>query len=325
MLSVVTIAKNELSNVAGFISSWSEVADEIIIVDTGSVDGTHQLLLAREQNSTKLRVLTFPWCQDFSAARNYAASYALGTWILWADMDDRINIPSIPRIRELVRTRDCAYAFQVASDVGNGGWNRFMQVRMYPNRPSLKFRGAVHENLELSLKMAELPVYKDSEVMIAHLGYADENVRKQKAVRNLDLLLHNGEPTTADQFAQVGDALYVLGKFSVGIGYYEEAVRIGGEKAEEYLAEKLIVGYLMLGVLDKAWKMIEKLDKNSIAANYWLGEIHRSKGMFNSSKLHFERAITGTRNLEVRECNGDTMIRNSKERLKELEALCVHA
>ncbi len=81
----------------------------------------------------------------------------------------------------------------------------------------------------------------------------------------------------------------------------------------------------MLGVLDKAWKMIEKLDKNSIAANYWLGEIHRSKGMFNSSKLHFERAITGTRNLEVRECNGDTMIRNSKERLKELEALCVHA
>jgi glycosyltransferase involved in cell wall biosynthesis len=325
MLSVVAICKNELSNVDGFISSWSDVADEIIIVDTGSKDGTLAALRANENYSTKLRVYEMEWVQDFSAARNYAASNALGTWILWADMDDRVHVGSIPRIRELVRTRDCAYAFQVASDVGNGGWHRFMQVRMYPNRPSVKFRNVVHETLDVSLKLADLPVYKEPEIMIAHLGYADENVKKHKAIRNLDLLLHNSDPTTADQFAQVGDALYVLGKFSVGIGYYEQAVRLGGEGAEEVLAEKLIVGYLMLGALDKAKKVIHKLDKYSIAANYWLGEILRAEGMLAKAKMHFERAITGTRHLDVRECNGDTMILNSKDRLKELEALCVLA
>jgi glycosyltransferase involved in cell wall biosynthesis len=325
MLSVVAICKNEISNVAGFVASWSDVADEIIIVDTGSQDGTRHALNAIEHSSTKVRVFTFPWAQDFSAARNYAASHALGTWILWADMDDRINIASIDRIRKLVRTRDCAYAFQVASDVGNSNWHRFMQVRMYPNRPSCKFTGVVHETLDLSLKLAELPVYQEPEIIVAHLGYADENVKKQKAIRNLDLLLHHGEPVTAEQHAQVGDSLFVLGKFSVGIGYYEQAVRLGGKQAEDRLAEKLIVGYLMVSAFDKANAYIHKLDTHSVAANYWQGELHRAKGFFESARMYFLRAISGTRHLDVRECNGDAMIFNSKSRLKELEALCVPA
>lgn len=325
MLSVATICKNEMPNVQGFVSSWSEVADEIIIVDTGSKDGTLALLRAMELTNPKLRIYTHEWQQDFSAARNYASSLCLGTWILWADMDDRIHLDSIPRIRELVRTRDCAYAFQIASDVGDGNWHRFMQVRMFPNLPSLKFYGVIHETLDIALKNAELPVFADENVMVAHLGYADENTKKQKAVRNLDLLLHHGEPTTASQFAQVGDSLYVLGKFSVGLGYYEQAVRLGGKEAKDKLAEKLLVGYLMRGQLDKAHELAFNLERSCIARDYWLGEISRSQGHFSSAKLHFERALKGTRDLSKRECNGDAMIKTSMERLKELEALCVLA
>lgn len=329
MLSVVSIFKNERANIAGFISSWSDVADEIIVLDTGSTDGTFEELCKISQDHTKLRVFRSEWKQDFSAARNEAASHALGIWILWADADDRVHIPSVPRIRELVRTRDAAYAFQVASDVGNGNWHRFMQVRMYPNLPSVKFSGKIHETLEPALRANGIEILRDENTIIAHLGYADENLRKSKAIRNLDLLLHDGEPTTPDQMAQVGDALYVLGKFRVGIGYYEEAVRLSKDPkvAKIALAEKLIVGYLHWHSMEKALEVIQTcLERYSVAYEFWMGEYYRMLGGFRgTAKMHYERCLDSKRDLGHRECNGDVMISEAKMRIKELEGECVPA
>lgn len=330
MLSVVSIFKNELANVAGFVSSWSDVADEIIILDTGSTDGTYEALCSiQNEGHSKLRVFRAEWKQDFAAARNEAASHALGIWILWADADDRVHIESIPRIRELVRTRDAAYAFQIASDVGNGNWHRFMQVRMYPNLPSIKFSGKIHETLEPTLRANEIEILRDENVIIAHLGYADENVRKQKALRNLDMLLHDGEPNTPDAFAQVGDALYVLGKFRVGLGYYEEAVRRAKDpkQARIALAEKLIIGYLHWNALEKALDTIYScLEQYTVPFEYWLGEYYRVRGGFEGTALmHYRLCQVSNRSLELRECNGDAMLSEAGRRVAELRSKCVLA
>ena len=56
--------------------------DEIVIADTGSVDGTLEIA---SQHADAL--LSFSWCNDFSAARNFVLEHAHGDWVLSIDAD----------------------------------------------------------------------------------------------------------------------------------------------------------------------------------------------------------------------------------------------
>src|SRR6185295_10128605 len=83
------------------------VADEVIVADTGSTDRTEQV--ARDLGAVVCR---FPWCDDFSAARNFALSHARGDWIFWLDADEELLPESVAELRECLARKD-ALAFQV--------------------------------------------------------------------------------------------------------------------------------------------------------------------------------------------------------------------
>src|SRR5262249_37734632 len=64
-LSVCLITRNEERFLGSCLESVREVAHQIVVVDTGSTDGTREVAVRYGAE-----VFSFDWCDDFSAARN---------------------------------------------------------------------------------------------------------------------------------------------------------------------------------------------------------------------------------------------------------------
>ncbi|MBR4576743.1 MAG: glycosyltransferase family 2 protein [Clostridia bacterium] len=98
-LSVCMIVRDESPVLARCLDGVRVFADEIIIVDTGSVDDTKQI--ARRYTD---RVYDFPWIDDFSAARNVSYSYASKDYVMWLDADDVVSPADAEELKALKKT-----------------------------------------------------------------------------------------------------------------------------------------------------------------------------------------------------------------------------
>ena len=85
-ISACTITKNEEKNLPSWLKCMQEVADEIIVVDTGSTDATVDIA-----QKAVGKVYHFKWINDFAAAKNYAIEQATGDWIMFLDADERFT------------------------------------------------------------------------------------------------------------------------------------------------------------------------------------------------------------------------------------------
>ncbi|MGG0262779.1 glycosyltransferase family 2 protein [Bacillus mycoides] len=83
MISLCMIVKNEAHTLDRCLQSIKGIPDEIIIIDTGSTDGTKEI--ARKWTP---HIYDFKWICDFSAARNEAFRHAKMEYIFWLDADD---------------------------------------------------------------------------------------------------------------------------------------------------------------------------------------------------------------------------------------------
>ena len=90
------IVKNEEPVLARCLDSVASMMDEIIIVDTGSTDRTKEI--AAQYTS---RIYDFTWCDDFSAARNYAFSLATMDYIYCPDADEYLDLENQRRFLRL--------------------------------------------------------------------------------------------------------------------------------------------------------------------------------------------------------------------------------
>ncbi len=172
------------------------LVDEIILVDTGSVDAT-RAIAARYG----ARVIDEPWRDDFSAPRNTAALAAKGEWILSLDCDERLGPGAARAIAEAISKGDFDCGMLPLHDAvssssppaevlaGRARIGEPMYLpRLLRRTPDLRWEGIVHESIEgwLSARGGKL---RFVEAPIVHYGATEEiRAAKNKGTRNLTLL-----------------------------------------------------------------------------------------------------------------------------------------
>lgn len=135
-LSVVMIVRNEEACLERCLRSVHG-ADELIICDTGSSDDT----VALARFFTPHVFTDFPWCDDFSAARNHALEKATGDWVLSMDADHVLLTP----MREV----------RQQAEIAAGGGHRVAAIHstsslrhvLFERAADIRWIGRVHEVL----------------------------------------------------------------------------------------------------------------------------------------------------------------------------------
>lgn len=187
-LSVCIIAKNEEKFLPDCLDSIKTVANEIILVDTGSSDRTVEIA-----KSYNCKVFNFPWQNDFSKARNFALEKAQSDWILSIDADERLlNPDALSSKLKKVKKNIGGFLINVVSEAtrADGKFDVYSTslLRLFRSQPKIRFYGIIHEQIidpiqELNLKI------ENSDIQFLHLGYThDLEQMKKKQLRNLELL-----------------------------------------------------------------------------------------------------------------------------------------
>lgn len=157
-ISLCMIVKNEEAVLERCLDSVRGIADEIIIVDTGSADHTKQLA-----DKFTDCVYDFAWRNDFAAARNFAFKKATKDYILWLDADDILLENDRIRFQALKKSFDGSvdvYMMRYNTGFDAQGNVTFSYFRERLVRRSCAFRWdePVHEYLEFSGSLASADV-----------------------------------------------------------------------------------------------------------------------------------------------------------------------
>lgn len=185
LLSLVMIVRDESAMLPACLAHHAPLFDEMVVVDTGSHDGTPEL--ARAGGA---RVVHHVWADDFAAARNAAIAAATGDRLLLLDADERLAEGDFPALREAAAAAPCAWLMEVRNycpeqghlewrpvrgrypeqERGHAGYFASRRVGLFPRLPSVRFRGLIHESVLADCEAAGLAL-RTLPVPVHHYGH----------------------------------------------------------------------------------------------------------------------------------------------------------
>jgi len=176
-ISVVILAKNERDRLGAALDSVA-FADEVVVADTGSTDGTQDLAVLGGA-----RVAPIGW-EGFVASRNRALAEARHDWVLVLDADERVAEALRAEIFAVLEKDDPAVAGYrmprlshfLGRPVRHGTWYPDFKLRLGRRTRGLRAEGGrVHETLEVDGAVGRLAT------ALVHHPYRDLSDALRKA------------------------------------------------------------------------------------------------------------------------------------------------
>ncbi|MDE7280286.1 MAG: glycosyltransferase [Ruminiclostridium sp.] len=222
-ISVCIITKNEAENLDKCLAALSPYPFELVVVDTGSADNSKEVAAKYTD-----KVFDFTWCDDFSAARNFAAECASNDFIFPIDTDEILTALNFEELQ-------CAFSEHPKS-VGHVTRLDFYEVdgdmqcitvmieRIY-HKKYYHFEEPIHEQL---CATSDIPyTYYETSIVIDHSGYLGSREHLlEKAERNLKLLQREVEknPDNPYLYFQIAQSHMLMRDHERACDYMREAL-----------------------------------------------------------------------------------------------------
>lgn len=203
-ISLCMIVKNEERILARCLDSVADIMDEIIIVDTGSTDGTKEIA-ARYTD----KIYDFEWIHDFSAARNFAFSKAGMEYIYSADADevlDEENREAFKKLKEALLPQIDIVQMYYANQLSFGtiyNYDKELRPKLFKRLRTFIWAEPIHEQIILE------PVVYDSDVTIMHMP---ENSHKDRDLASFERIVSKGERLSGRLHNIYAKELFVSGE-----------------------------------------------------------------------------------------------------------------
>lgn len=224
-ISVCAIMKNEMSHVEAWLDNIRVFAQEIIVVDTGSTDGTNEFLVKQPD----VKVINYEWQNDFAQAKNVALQEATGDWLVFTDADECFYHPE--NIIEYLRRMDKQSAGidvifcpidNIDADSNNEIINSDVVPRLIRNHVGIKYIGAVHEQLTKGGEPWQHIKYivVDRQLAIRHTGYSTKVIpfKHQRNYKILQQVMGNSHKPEM-YYGFLSESLLGLEKYQEALEY----------------------------------------------------------------------------------------------------------
>lgn len=229
-VSLAMIVKNEERCIERCLLSVKDIVDEMIVVDTGSIDKTKEIAKQCGAN-----VYDFEWVNDFSEARNFSLNQTTGDWILVLDADEFFVSNYKKTIQDFVKNGPSIGRVNIISNFdadGEAQENNSFTSRLFPR--GIQYKGSIHEQL-----VTDLPRF-DIDVEVYHDGY----FQTDKRTRNIQLLMNEliKQPEDSYFLYQLGKEYRSQKQFNTARQYFAKSYQFADKNSSFH--PNLVVEYL---------------------------------------------------------------------------------
>jgi glycosyltransferase involved in cell wall biosynthesis len=302
-LSAALIVKNEAARLSACIASLRDTIDEIVIVDTGSTDGT--MAIASQHTDTLYRSQYFNADTsvadfDFAKARNEALAYCHGDWVLSIDADERLHNG---KLREYLQEYG-GERYQLYGKNTDGAY--VPMPRIFRRRDNYHWRFRIHEMIQDQNAGGFWTDAPTLPLDVASLIHTNDLAQRPDSIeRNMVLLQQQYDEAHATHdarmlaktHAELGDCYRLRKQWAEALGHYvvvDEAITIGHKEFRIHVLCAAIECYLKMRLPRQAQqcaKTLTELVPDSRSAWALLGRICQSRGEYHNAIEVYKQAL----------------------------------